>query len=171
MLCLRISPIPVAKTRGSKAGNSRPSFFKLKADLIPETLISTGCQWVGHLPAGRWWPFHYSWWVHRPRFLQSAQWACRCAPRARCCGDSPIWGASLTLGGRSLKAALTPPTARRPGLSPNPDLEAAALNWPQPTGRIKAAAILVAPGLVYLLTSAHPSGTTSSLESALREER
>lgn len=84
---------------------------------------------------------------------------------------SPIWPAARSLGGRPLKAALTPPAARRPGLSPNPDLEAAALNRPPSPGRIKAAALLVAPGLVYLLTCAHPSGKTSSLESALREER
>lgn len=70
-----------------------------------------------------------------------------------------------------MKAALTMPAARRPGLSHNPDLEAKALSWPPPTGGIKAAAVLVAPSLVYLLTCAHPSGTTSSFQSALRGER
>lgn len=78
---------------------------------------------------------------------------------------------SCALAGRpALKAALALPAARRPGLSHNPHLEAEALSWPPPTGGIKAAAVLVAPSLVYLLTCTHPSGTTSSFESALRVE-
>lgn len=47
-------------------------------------------------------------------------------------GMGVLWGAAPSLGGHPLKAALTPPAARRPGLSRNPDLQAEALNWLPP---------------------------------------
>lgn len=58
--------------------------------------------------------------------------AARTYGRSRCRLSS---SGSCALAGRPpLKAALTLPAARRPGLSHNPDLEAKALSWPPPTG-------------------------------------
>lgn len=128
------APSPVAKTLVSKVRNSRPSLFKLKAAEIHETLRWSGRQWATRpLPDGG---------------LSTALDGCAgrvlfpgklgvsvCAPCAGRCKASPAPGGAHSLGGRPLKAALTLPAARRPGLGPNPDLEAEAVSRPPPTAR------------------------------------
>lgn len=152
-----LSPSRVAKTFGSKARNSRLSLFILKAAKSPQHSLVLGAPRTPLV-----------------RFLMAALPLHLVGAQASVCPSvltgrggahlGPNLGKCALAARPILKAALTLPAARRPGLSRNPDLEARALSWLPPTGGIKAAAVLVAPSLVYLLTCAHPSGTTSSFE-------
>lgn len=131
-------------------------------------------QRVGRGAAGRWHPLRPLLWgargAHRSPFAPERAMDTLLGRRAQ--WGEPTLGSIAMAGPPPFEGSSPPPTARRPGLSQNPDLGAAALNWPPPPpGRIKAAATLGAAGLVYLLTCAHPSGTTSSLESALKGEK